>query len=565
MRNMTSRLKSLGTSSGFTEADKEILVKIVKHAQWLGISGAKGPWAKFLATIDRCLPECHDPSKRPWNVLASFLETWREEKDLEIIKRVREYLNFRKTADMLEATEEWPDYPEEKLARRTRQHPLFSRDYNFPSYHEDWVRSELVRAKDLSPTPNLLALDCEMALCEDGTMQVVRVCLVDRNLQTVIDTLVRPSKTVKEYKSHITGVTAEDLESVTVTQTDIQTKVKGTLSPGTIVIGHSLFNDLRALHIDHRRVIDTAYLFPIRNRPQVWSPALRDLCKLVLGYDFRDDAKPHDCLEDAKIPMKIALHCIKEGLKPLTIPDEIDEAVLSKLLIHKVPKGIRLEELKYLFPRGTSFEFQEVDKETNSDSKYFSTYAVFSSKEVANNAFNQLRSPATEDITGRLQKIVFVRSRFQHKNASRISVVVRKMNISSRCLEVPRDTPGENPHSIVESKCSGVETAEGSLLAMETKISGLETGTESISVTSKEVVGSKRSRTEDEVEEQPDILHVQGLKKKKKKSVASSVEFRSVEGEKSRVKLARESKTVSQKSSKKKNTKKRKRSNAKKK
>ncbi|KAL2652788.1 hypothetical protein R1flu_020916 [Riccia fluitans] len=136
------RLTSLGATCSFTEADNEILVDIVMHSQGLGISGAKGPWGKFLATVDRALPESLDPSKLPWNVLASFVETWREEKDLEIIKRVREYLNFKRTADALESSEEWPNYPEEKLARRTRQHPLFSRDYNFPSYHEDWEPSD---------------------------------------------------------------------------------------------------------------------------------------------------------------------------------------------------------------------------------------------------------------------------------------------------------------------------------------------------------------------------------------------------------------------------------------
>ncbi|KAL2652789.1 hypothetical protein R1flu_020917 [Riccia fluitans] len=149
------------------------------------------------------------------------------------------------------------------------------------------------------------------------------------------------------------------------------------------------------------------------------------------------------------------------------MPEEVDEAVLSKLLIHKVPKGVRYEELKLLFPRNIHFKFQEIEKGTSATSKYFSTYAVFPSKEVANEAFDQLRSPATEDTTGRLQKIVNIRSRFQHRNASCISVIVRKMDNSIKCLDGRKDTAVGDSNLVMETKCfEGVETAEDSNLAI---------------------------------------------------------------------------------------------------
>lgn len=34
----------------------------------------------------------------------------------------------------------------------------------------------------------LLAVDCEMVLCEDGTEALVRACVVDRNLEVLIGT-----------------------------------------------------------------------------------------------------------------------------------------------------------------------------------------------------------------------------------------------------------------------------------------------------------------------------------------------------------------------------------------
>ena len=33
----------------------------------------------------------------------------------------------------------------------------------------------------------MVAVDCEMVLCEDGTESLVRVCVVDRNLQVLIN------------------------------------------------------------------------------------------------------------------------------------------------------------------------------------------------------------------------------------------------------------------------------------------------------------------------------------------------------------------------------------------
>ena len=44
----------------------------------------------------------------------------------------------------------------------------------------------------------------------------------------------------------------------------------------------------------------------------------------VLKYEFREDGKPHNCLDDAIIPMKIVLHTLEHGLKsPIDIPTKL--------------------------------------------------------------------------------------------------------------------------------------------------------------------------------------------------------------------------------------------------
>jgi len=50
---------------------------------------------------------------------------------------------------------------------------------------------------------------------------VVRVCVVDDKLKAKLDILVNPSKTVADYRTHITGVSKKDLEGVTSSLVDV--------------------------------------------------------------------------------------------------------------------------------------------------------------------------------------------------------------------------------------------------------------------------------------------------------------------------------------------------------
>jgi RNA exonuclease 1 len=49
------------------------------------------------------------------------------------------------------------------------------------------VVTKLSRKSKVMSSNVMLAVDCEMVLCEDGTEALVRVCVVDRNLQVLIN------------------------------------------------------------------------------------------------------------------------------------------------------------------------------------------------------------------------------------------------------------------------------------------------------------------------------------------------------------------------------------------
>lgn len=80
----------------------------------------------------------------------------------------------------------------------------------------------------------------------------------------------------------------------------------------TILVGHSLENDLLALKISHGLVIDTAVLY---KHPQAGSykTSLRVLAKKFLFREIQQSGFGHDSTEDARAAMELALLKIKNG------------------------------------------------------------------------------------------------------------------------------------------------------------------------------------------------------------------------------------------------------------
>lgn len=69
---------------------------------------------------------------------------------------------------------------------------------------------------------------------------------------------------VLDYRTALTGLTADSLAGVTLTRADVAARLAALLGPDTVLVGHSLHKDLAALKLDHAPVIDTALLFTYR-------------------------------------------------------------------------------------------------------------------------------------------------------------------------------------------------------------------------------------------------------------------------------------------------------------
>ncbi|KAG9292490.1 hypothetical protein G9A89_001563 [Geosiphon pyriformis] len=151
-----------------------------------------------------------------------------------------------------------------------------------------------------------LALDCEMVGIDRHGVQsaLARVSIVDFNGEIVLDTLVHPGDRVTDYRTEITGLTANSFRRARIFSS-VQNQVKQIIN-GKIVIGHSLYFDFRTLRLQHPRELtrDTSLyqlfldLFPNRQ-----TPSLKRLAERTLKKTIQEGV--HDSVTDAQTAMEI--------------------------------------------------------------------------------------------------------------------------------------------------------------------------------------------------------------------------------------------------------------------
>lgn len=140
---------------------------------------------------------------------------------------------------------------------------------------------------DDEESDGVYALDCEMSYTGRG-LELTKVTVVSVDGNLVYERLVRPDIEIVDYNTRYSGVTeahfADPNNFVTLQQ--VQKDLLKFIYDDTILIGHSIENDLKVLKIIHKTVIDTSITFPHMNGFP-FRQSLKSLTKTILKRDIQ--------------------------------------------------------------------------------------------------------------------------------------------------------------------------------------------------------------------------------------------------------------------------------------
>ncbi|XP_054156041.1 putative RNA exonuclease pqe-1 [Oppia nitens] len=185
--------------------------------------------------------------------------------------------------------------------------------FDRPDYCDGYVRTLPLKPPPQSNYYGIYGLDCEMCYTTHG-LELTRVTIVNAKQQTIYESLVKPTNPILDYNSKFSGIKESDLRNVTTRLTDVQRRLQSLFNDKTILIGHSLDSDLKALKLIHHTVVDTAQVFP-HKRGLPFKRALRTLTAEFLHKIIQDDVDGHDSKEDATAALKLMLWKVAEDLK----------------------------------------------------------------------------------------------------------------------------------------------------------------------------------------------------------------------------------------------------------
>uniref|UniRef100_T1IVF4 Exonuclease domain-containing protein n=1 Tax=Strigamia maritima TaxID=126957 RepID=T1IVF4_STRMM len=157
----------------------------------------------------------------------------------------------------------------------------------------------------------IYAVDCEMCYTTQG-LDLVKVSLVRPDGSVAYDELVKPVHPIIDYNTRFSGMTEKKLRRATKSLKEVQKDLLELVHAETILIGHSLENDLRVLRLAHSTVVDTSVLFPhFHGLP--FRRSLKSLISCVFKKDIQSCV--HNSVEDARASLELVLWRLRKDLK----------------------------------------------------------------------------------------------------------------------------------------------------------------------------------------------------------------------------------------------------------
>lgn len=358
---------AMAATSEETEERKH-LVEAIQSAQRIGVRTVDGAcdWARWLWYTHGIRGD-PDPQKHKTETLWAFVDALPAEGQLLVRQQIsragrtrRALARFREVATMARV-----DGIQRllELLEHTFAHRRFADHYLSLGCDGDgkdgWVvidepHAVMGLSGGLSAEDLVVAIDCEMVATAEDNNALARVCVCNGRGVVLLDRLVCPDARPTDLRTRITGIEHGMLD-VDYTRADAQRDIIKLLTPFTVVVGHTLQVDLKALKLDVAPLlVDVAFLYSIEGS-SARMPPLAHLVDQVLGVkDFRGvtGRAPHNCQDDTLMTMKLLLHQLGTELqlphvvrplpdrsRPLDVGGSSRPSdQLEMLYVHRVPQ-----------------------------------------------------------------------------------------------------------------------------------------------------------------------------------------------------------------------------------
>lgn len=217
--------------------------------------------------------------------------------------------------------------PEQYMENGFSVHPTMlkaGKTYDLP---KDWVNTKVDALKDgdvpeseiqqgsITAGREVLAIDCEMVKTSETDFDLARISIVAWDGSVVLDELVKPDKPITDYVTRFSGITEEMLKPVTTTVQDIQQKLLKLITPRTILVGHSLDSDLKAMKMTHPFIVDTSVIFA-HPKGHPFKHSLKWLAQKYLNRNVQKGdgtLQGHDSIEDARTCLDLVKKKCEKG------------------------------------------------------------------------------------------------------------------------------------------------------------------------------------------------------------------------------------------------------------
>ncbi|EFP03085.1 hypothetical protein CRE_28477 [Caenorhabditis remanei] len=179
--------------------------------------------------------------------------------------------------------------------------------YNFHIHTQESIES--LKSFKKAPRANqfnwhmpgkMFALDVESVYTSHG-QEVGRVTVVDHLGETVIDAILHPRYQVYDCVTKYSGLTPELFLYATETLESVRERIFDVINEESILVGHGLNGDLKALRIIHSNVIDTSILYDNNGK----RPSLQQLTSTHLNYQIQNAIGGHCSKEDAVASLQL--------------------------------------------------------------------------------------------------------------------------------------------------------------------------------------------------------------------------------------------------------------------